>query len=919
MGCRTRGYKFELCSGTGVNTDHCDHYTPSSGGVTFEFQEYPQNVIRSGNYNIPGREDNRVMYPFTQTMVSTSTGGSTGSGTGTSAANCGKLSRPNSCNTFSRGSDGAVSTLFQEYYPTELSFDFGFSDTWFSYLYDTSDDSGIVGIPCYHIETETRSGDGGGSRQICHPCTAFTSTPGETLIRYTAEEDLTGDPDCPHPTLFGIGTTSNKVVFSYNQLSTILPNGVTDFSLSYDGVTYADAWDSDNNNPIVYESSQNPWQAGEEFVSEFEIYDFSSGATKADFIVKARIEPIYDDSGASTVFTGTRWIITEFLNPGTGYAVNDTFSMSFLHTHPDNSQSTFTMNIKVTAVGPVDNTTNQTGFDVLRVNDKINGHTITRTFHTEIGEFPYHIIYVDGDGLDFTKDTQYTSDRNHIITAKAGYGIPDRACLVGLYEFLNKSLQFVTADINRNAPEAFNSIAQPAGFITITNGAVTDISFSGEVLSLDINNIKDNLKDAYSDADNVSLTGGSGSGLVVNVRVGDDNSINALEIVNPGQNYISGEELTIPGSVKPAGSATNAKVRISVAANPGSGFQDLKVAPILEISPSPAEPIDAKNDAVIEGTFVGGSLSSVIIKKGGSGYDEDAPPSIFVNNVNEIITEIVNNDAYRADLVPEFQDILKSTPIGPEGTEYETTVSGEDLQKIEDVYSEVPASTDVRKVEPPFEVKLDPDRKRIDQLPQQKYSSDATAPLKDIMVTDYDLTYLQNTDVPNEYKDRFAEEKQRSAKQIRSDIDDITQKQIPEFKSLQDAKVETCVGSFTNLPTATTFTKYLMRQYRADPAKETSIEVSLTCIPADIGCSHFTCTPPGVSSGYSEEVDTGQVDENGQPITTTYTYSYGMSPLLGPGAREWTATGKMKIFHDLTNSARTVTLATDAYGNPFDK
>ena len=222
---------------------------------------------------------------------------------------------------------------------------------------------------------------------------------------------------------------------------------------------------------------------------------------------------------------------------------------------------------------------------------------------------------------------------------------------------------------------------------------------------------------------------------------------------------------TIPGSVKPAGSATNAKVRISVAANPGSGFQDLKVAPILKISPSPAEPIDAKNDAVIEGTFVGGSLSSVIIKKGGSGYDEDAPPSIFVNNVNEIITEIVKNDAYRADLVPEFQDILKSTPTGPEGTEYETTVSGEDLQKIEDVYNEVPASTDVRKVEPPFEVlNLTQIGRELIQLPQQKYSSDATAPLKDIMVTDYDLTYLQNTDVPNEYKDRFAEEKQRSAK-----------------------------------------------------------------------------------------------------------------------------------------------------------
>ena len=52
MGCRTRGYKFGVCSGTGVNTDHCDHYTPSSGGVTFEFQEYPQNVILTIPYDV---------------------------------------------------------------------------------------------------------------------------------------------------------------------------------------------------------------------------------------------------------------------------------------------------------------------------------------------------------------------------------------------------------------------------------------------------------------------------------------------------------------------------------------------------------------------------------------------------------------------------------------------------------------------------------------------------------------------------------------------------------------------------------------------------------------------------------------------------------------------------------------------------
>ena len=47
--------------------------------------------------------------------------------------------------------------------------------------------------------------------------------------------------------------------------------------------------------------------------------------------------------------------------------------------------------------------------------------------------FSYHVVYVDGAGNNFVKETQYTSDRNHVITAKAGYGLPDRGMLVGLY------------------------------------------------------------------------------------------------------------------------------------------------------------------------------------------------------------------------------------------------------------------------------------------------------------------------------------------------------------------------------------------------------------------------------------------------------------------------------------------------------
>ena len=106
-----------------------------------------------------------------------------------------------------------------------------------------------------------------------------------------------------------------------------------------------------------------------------------------------------------------------------------------------------------------------------------------------------------------------------------------------MYEFLDKSLQFSTADINKNAPEVFNSIVQPSASVTITNGAVTDLSFNGNIISFDLNYIENNLKDSYSAATNVSLTGGNGSGAVADIEVGDDGRISALILVNGGQDY----------------------------------------------------------------------------------------------------------------------------------------------------------------------------------------------------------------------------------------------------------------------------------------------------------------------------------------------------------------------------------------------
>ena len=132
-----------------------------------------------------------------------------------------------------------------------------------------------------------------------------------------------------------------------------------------------------------YISSQNPWQAGELSFTDFEVYfDTSDGQTKNDFIVKFRIEPVIDDSGATPVFNGTRWTPSEILNAGTGYAVGDVYPLQYVHTHPDNSTTTLTLNLKITQVGPVTSQTNSdTNFDILRVGDTLNGHKITRAFH----------------------------------------------------------------------------------------------------------------------------------------------------------------------------------------------------------------------------------------------------------------------------------------------------------------------------------------------------------------------------------------------------------------------------------------------------------------------------------------------------------------------------------------------------------
>ena len=215
-----------------------------------------------------------------------------------------------------------------------------------------------------------------------------------------------------------------------------------------------------------------------------------------------------------------------------------------------------------------------------------------------------------------------------------------------------------------------------------------------------------------------------------------------------------------------------------------------------------------------------------------------------------------------------------------------------------------------------MEIKLDPERDRVHQRSQRKLQTFQTEPLKSRIVPDYDTSFLKDTPIDDdEFKKVITDGKKTSQDTVLQNIDDITQQVYPEYVNFDESKVQTNVGSFTELPHASTYTKYLMRQYRPDPQKLQKLTVTLGCTPVNIGKSHFVCNQPTATPN----TDTGVID-NGDGTTTQETHVFSFGNLVrGPGCQSWSASGEMSIWHNLTRDANTVVRAAQAYGNPYDE
>lgn len=814
------GFGFDFSGGRN-GSNHCAMRVPpdSDQKCTVNTEFYPPIEIRNANISKKPRDavmyDNMTYsatnYPPTNQYTTRN------SGVDSNAANCGKIISNN----------GTCVTLF-DYVPTELSFGYMESDTFFAYIYDSGIHGGTVGTPCYYLEVEnysnsgSASGGAGGtptpaqtqSSTKCVPCTEFYCTPKKMTCRYSYNgRSETDDPDCPYPFVFGIGTDSKKIVISYDQLSDQVPDGVLDVSFVYtpDGIDQ-DVWDANNYAGDVVITSENHWLQTDANFENFLVYEGIDTAVGDGFglVVKVKIKPEVDLTTDPVTIVGTRWEFSELIAAGSNYSVNDTVTLEYLHTHGDSTQSTFSIDLKITSVGDIAAVAGAESFDLLARGDTLNGHTVAHVVHTDADNFRYHIVYLDGSGNNFQKDTQYTSNRNHIVTVHAGYGIKDRAFFGGFFEFVEKSVQFTTHDIDSGSPDVYNTIKQPECTVDISNGRVSSIT-----------------------------------------------------IEDGGENWNTlGKE------------------------------PDLVITPPI---------ISTGKPAIIKGNFTGGVLTSIDIIDRGSGYSASNPPQVYVKNIykdlkyqtapKQTSTLELFNETYRSNGYRDLDDALIRDPSI--------------LERDRDMNSERVAETFAHN----STFNKDQVRNVEYILPQSKYTPEKIDVILN-KTTYFDTTLPVSRSIPQYYVDNYRGSIDSMNESLLNSYRALRADKVPEVLVYDDALVQTTQRRFSDLPKASRFTKYQIKQYRADSRATCQFTIKLSCEVEESGCGHVPCVAPIASTPFTAT----------DPETEeTETWEYGIiGGVKGPGCQNWEAVGEMTVFHNLTKSADTFVRSVESYGNPFN-
>lgn len=463
---------------------------------------------------------------------------------------------------------------YWDHYPSEQSFEPIRSDSWFSYLYDTS--KGVTGKPCYvycyYMYTLSYgSGDGSsyqtyyGIRKVPYTCNC---DPNETYINYDLEDGkiTPEDETDPYPLIWTVGTKSKRIAFEYlnNPVKTGIPvtfhmsepmqvSAAAGTNLS--DMDFYEVWNGNRNSS--YMSSQgNFWKSRNTKVTQ----DFS---LPNGTIIRCDISSYYD---TDTEQYYTRWKIIDIIRYGENYASGDGTVYSNQNVYYLYYPSVDAVD-RVGVALMISGTSNEqwsTNIKNLSVGDTINGWTVTNLKHSD-NNFNYHVAYITDGSTDFEKDTTYTSSSGSQLRVKAGWGIKDRAIVIGKYEFQRKEIVYVTANANTDVPQEDLDVVKPSLQSVVENG---------KVVAVQILKPGKNLKNP----------------LIEPIRIGIQEPPNYLNRSLYLQLITEGED--------PDVAREKAK---------GSGRQ-----------------------AFCEPVFVGGQLSSVRIIDGGSGYSATNPPNVAV-------------------------------------------------------------------------------------------------------------------------------------------------------------------------------------------------------------------------------------------------------------------------------------------------
>ncbi len=1013
MGCNKYKDAFE-------NGNHCDCFSPNGAGainsgdgtlgsstfigVTYQHNNYvgipglAEAKAKRGQVNVPEYEADFVMYPSSICpATSTRFGGDTSCGK--TIGTCGKIMVPSETGLF-----GGTGYRIIDHYPSELSFEPGYSDEWFFFLYDTS--APVAGYPCYYIETINRTSssttttttppsgtpgdpgyDPGGTSSStssstttdteCHPCTAFSCPAGATTISYTTGDGRIVDGRDPFPTIWTAHTRSDSIAFRYDSgIPTTAPIGCTDFALIGNGLAETDSWNEEQEYGTFQIVTDNPW-ADPDDIGFSSIYiageggELNDGVSATGLRIKFRYEPSTTVTSGTETVTGSLIRVDEILSPGAGYSGGETFDISI----PVNSGS-IDFQLKVTAVGPVESSNPYNNYSLINAGDTVNGHTVTAVKHMDL-EFNYHILEIDGSGSDFTKDTSYTTNRGNDITVLAGNGIPDRAFFGGMYEFRQKSFQYMTADLNQ-IPNSADEFRQPTARKTVE---VTYTSASDQVV---LKNSSDTqyVKVGYSVKSpsvpaNTYISAVNGTTLTLSQSTANVSTASTYE----GELEVTNIEILNGGIVS-----------INVV-DGGSNWNLLNSRPKLALVTSSQS---IKTNAKIDYQIVGGVLQSVDVISRGSGYAQGTQIDIAIpdigkdqdstawvssdrsfdrsNDIGDAVYSLpqFQNDPQESELVevdtatlygrtprdynyeggeidtvekfnrilaraaadrPKKQKAVKSEVVVEGTTAKQKDTGGEASVGLESLrFRTQLRKSDIRKAmnqhqydEVRFRNPVNPinDLKRVKGVLR-------TEQLERDLPDREDLEDLQWQTLDDRLPDAFAAspgarkfvaqivENDKLRKEdlinLNTESPEVTASGT-KLKKYDREEVKTVRGTAFDLPCAGKYTKYLLRQYKPDNRETIRINVTLGWEPSiSSGCGDSTgCASAGFPFGGWG--DAGSTTSG--DTTTSVTYTSTLAGPYGEGCHDWQASGDLLIYNDFTNGAYVYKLAVDAYGNPF--